>query len=186
MQTGSRIVAYVVLLLATLGASYYYMVKPMAEHNADLRSQTQKKLEKLSTLRTAAAGVQDLPAEIDKLRKAIAFFEGKLPEEKEMDKVLREVWQIAERNGLSTKSVRSLKAVPNNDYNEQPIRMVMAGPFGGYYNFLKDVEALPRITRISEMSLNKDPKSEGQVTAELTLTIFFDSSARQKQVAEAP
>ena len=86
--------------------------------------------------------MQDLPSEIEKLRKAISFFEGKLPEEKEMDKVLREVWQIAEKNGLTTKSVRSLKPVAGNDYSEQPIRMVITGGFGGYYNFLRDVEGL--------------------------------------------
>jgi len=42
--------------------------------------------------------------------------------------VLREVWQIAEKNGLTTKSVRTLKPVLGNDYSEQPMRMVITGP----------------------------------------------------------
>lgn len=185
MQFGPRVVLCLVMLLGLLAAAYHYTFEPMSERIADIKQETQVKREKLATLRTAAAGVQDLPTEIEKLRKAISFFEGKLPEEKEMDKVLREVWQIAEKNGLTTRSVRSMKPVLGADYSEQPIRMVIAGPFGGYYNFLKGVEALPRITRISEMSVNKDTKTEGQVAAELVLTIFFDSAAKPRQVAEA-
>jgi type IV pilus assembly protein PilO len=183
MQFGPRTFICIVLLLGLLAASYTFLFKPTAEEIHRLADEKHAKEEKLATLRNAAAGVKDLPAEIDKLRKAITFFESKLPEEKEMDKVLREVWQIAEKNGLTTKSVRTLKPVLGNDYSEQPMRMVITGPFGGYYNFLKDVEALPRITRISEMSLSKDPKTEGQIGAEFTLTIFFDS--KNKQMAEA-
>ncbi len=79
-----------------------------------------------------------------------------------------------------------MKAIPSVSYSEQPIRMVISGPFGGFYNFLRSVEGLPRITRISEMTLEKDPKVEGQMTADFVLTIYFDRANQNKTVAAVP
>ncbi len=185
MQSGSRIFICFVLLLGLLFASYYCMFQPMSQEIVRIKQDTQDKQEKLVSLRTVVEKKRDLPAEIDKLRKAITLFENRLPEEKEMDKVFREVSQIAEKNGLVTKSVRTLKTVLNTDYNEQPMRMTITGTWNGFYTFLRTVEGLDRLTQISEMSLNKDLKADGALTAEFTLTIFFDNSNR-KQIAEAP
>jgi len=186
MQFGPRTLIFVVLLMALPIAAYVWILKPRDAKVAEARQQIRDKQEKLTALKEAGVSINELPAEIEKLRKAIAFFESKLPEEKEMDKVLREVWQIAEKNGLSTKSVRSAKAIPSAEYSEQPIRMVIVGPFGGFYNFLRSVEELPRITRISDMTLEKDQKNEGQMTADFVLTIYFDRGSHDKAVAALP
>ena len=53
---------------------------------------------------------RDMAAEVDKLRRSRDLhFEGKLPEEKEMDKVFTEVSELAQKNNLNTESVRILK-----------------------------------------------------------------------------
>lgn len=183
MKSSPLVPIVLVLLLALPAASWWFIFKPMDKNLADLEIANRAKAEKIASLDRATAEVKDLPAEIEKLRKAIRFFEDKLPEEKEMDKVLREVWQLAEKNGLHTKSVRSLKAIPSSDYSEQPIRMVITGPFGGFYDFLKAVEGLPRITRIGEMLIDKDMKNEGQMTADFVLSIYFDRSEQRMNVA---
>jgi len=96
-----------------------------------------------------------------------------------MDKILTEVSQTAEKNGLTVKSVRTLKPVLGDRYSEQPIRMEISGPFKpGFYQFLATVEGMQRITRINQLSLQKDPKAEGQATADFVLTVFFDSGQK--------
>jgi type IV pilus assembly protein PilO len=177
MQFGPRTVLFVLLLMALPIAAYFLAFKPQQIKLAEVRADTASKREKLAALDHANAEVKNLPEEIEKLRKAVAFFESKLPEEREMDKVLKEIWVIAERNGLNVKSVRSLKPVPGDDYSEQPIRMVIVGTFKpGFYQFLRSVEELPRITRMPEFTMAKDEKNEGQMTADLILTIFFEHS----------
>ena len=73
-------------------------------------------------------GPYKLQEEIGEYNKAIDFFQSKLPPEKEMDKVLREVWQLAQANDLVTKGIRTLKrsgtltlADSSGPYAEQPI-----------------------------------------------------------------
>jgi type IV pilus assembly protein PilO len=179
MQFGPRTLFSIVLLLAMPIAAYMFMFKPLNEQKMHVIEDTQQKQEQLNGLTTALARTRDLPGDIEKLRKAIAFLEAKLPQEKEMDGVLREVWQIAEKNGLNTKSVRSLKPVQSASYCEQPIKMVIVGPFApGFFNFLRDVEQLPRLTRINEMHLLADDKNSGVISAEVVLTIYFEAGQK--------
>ena len=63
----------------------------------------------LTDLQQATAGIDDLNRKIDELQKAIKFFESKLPQEKEIDKILKEVWQMAEANSLQTKTIKTLQ-----------------------------------------------------------------------------
>jgi len=185
MQIGPRTLIFIMLLLAMPIAAYMLMFKPLDERLSSAREEIRQKNEKLASLNTAMAGQKNLAEEIEKLKKALEFLQGKLPEEKEMDKVLKEVWQIAEKNGLNTKSVRSLKATYGASYSEQPIRMVIVGAFSpGFFNFLKEVEALPRLTRIAEMKIDKDEKTSGMVTADLVLTVYFERQSQKVAVAQ--
>lgn len=91
-----------------------------------------------------------------------------------MDKILREVWQLAEANQLQTKTVKPSKSERGPSYSEQPIEMSLSGDFTGFYSFLLQLEKLPRITRLGKMNLQKISDHDGHMTAQLTLSIFFE------------
>jgi hypothetical protein len=55
--------------------------------------------------------------------------------------------------------------------------MNLAGDFKGFYAFLLQLEKLPRITRVSQMKLEKIDDREGEMTAQMTLSIFFEPEA---------
>jgi Tfp pilus assembly protein PilO len=117
------------------------------------------------------------------LKQAILFFESKLPQEKEIDKILKEVWQLAEQNALQAKTIKTLKTERAANYSEQPIEMVLAGDFNGFYSFLLQLEKLPRITRITNMNLSKITEKEGTMQARLTLSIFFEPDTGGSRMA---
>jgi Tfp pilus assembly protein PilO len=94
-----------------------------------------------------------------------------------VDKILKEVWQMAEANSLQTKTVKTLKSERGPNYSEQPIQMNLAGDFNGFYAFLLQLEKLPRITRVSQMKLEKIDERDGEMTAQMTLSIFFEPDA---------
>lgn len=176
MQLGPKTLLFLMLLVGLIVGSYFMLFKTLNQKERQLVEETRAKREMLEKVERSTASGQNLSQEIEKLRKAIAFFESKLPEEKEMDKVLREVWQQAEKNGLTVKSVRNLAVVSSQSYSEQPIRMLIVGPFPGFHKFLYSVEQMPRITRIGDMQLEGDDKGQGIITADLVLTIYFERS----------
>jgi Tfp pilus assembly protein PilO len=185
MQFGPRTLVFVILLLAMPIAAYLLLFKPLNVQKEDAIKETANKEQKLVDLAGAMARTKDLPGEIESLKKAIALLESRLPEEKEMDRVLQEVWEKAKANKLTVKSIRNQKSVQGANYSEQPIKMELAGPFyPNFYKFLSDVEALPRLTKISEMKVEGDEKKIGEVKAELTMTIYFEANGEKMAVAQ--
>lgn len=182
MKLGLREAIFTLLLMAIPLGAWWFVFRPGNARNAQMMAQIQSRQAKLQALNNATGTIGDLKIEIASLDKAVTFFRSKLPNEKEIDKVLQEVWKLAEQNNLTTKSIRTLKgrdetAVtdPKGPYAEQPISMQLEGPFNGYYGFLLALETQPRIMRIQEMTLEKLPNGEqGTVKADCTVSIFFE------------
>ena len=174
MKLGFRELLFVCVIVGLLACTYQFIFKPSAARRAELSTEIERKETALANLRQATAGVDDLNKMISDLEQAIKFFDSKLPQEREVDKVLKEVWQLAEANTLQTKTIKTMKAEPNASYNELPIQLSLSGNFYGYYAFLQQLEKLPRITRVTTMNLTKINDRDGDMQAQMTLSIFFE------------
>lgn len=185
MRFGTREMLFLVLLLAMPVAAYFFVFQPRNTQIAEARQEIAQKQEKLRQLEEHTRDMEDLGAQIDRLEQAIALFEQKLPAQQEVEVILKEVWELAARHGLTPKSVRTDKIVAAAQYAELPIELVIIGDFDGFYSFLLDMEKLQRITRMPQMKLQKLKDAEGAVQANLVLSIFFEGANRQ-QAATAP
>jgi type IV pilus assembly protein PilO len=92
---------------------------------------------------------------------------------------------MAEANSLATKTVRTLKSERFAGYSEQPIQMSLSGNFNGFYLFLQQLEKLPRITRVTNMTLTKINDRDGEMQASMTLSIYFEPDGGGPAVAGA-
>jgi len=180
MKFGFKELLLIVLLMAIPVGGYYWVFEPAQENMARQKKELEQKTNKLASLHKALDGIKDLDAEVEKLAKAVSFFEGKLPARHEIHKILEQVTKIADHHRLETRLFKTLKPKPFAQYSEQPIQMEVYGDFDSYYQFLLDVEKLPRITKIKDMKLEKDVKAEGAMNAGFTLSIFFDHKNRKK------
>lgn len=174
MKFGIRELILVSAMVGLLICSYFLVFAKSNTKRETLKKEISDKKTALANLQRATAGIDDLGKKIEELQQAISFFEKKLPQEKEVDKILKEVWQMAEANSLQTKTVKTLKSERGPNYSEQPIQMNLSGDFNGYYAFLLQLEKLPRITRVSQMKLEKIDERDGEMTAQMTLSIFFE------------
>lgn len=174
MKFTIREYVYVAVLLALLGSSYWFIFHKANQRREDLRTDIEAKKKALGELKRSTIGIDDLGRKIEDLHKAITFFESKLPQEREVDKILKEVWQMAEANSLQARTIRTLRSERGSHYSEQPIQMTLSGNFNGFYAFLLELEKLPRLTRITQLNLQKNNDRDGEMTAQLTLSIFFE------------
>lgn len=173
MKLGIRELVFFMLMLGLLVAAWFILDKK-ARKRADLLAEVESMQQSLTNLRASMAGIDDQDRKISELQQAISFFESKLPQEKEVDKILKEVWQMAEANSLATRTIKTLKSERAANYSEQPIQLNLSGDFNGFYAFLLQLEKLPRITRVSQMKLEKINDRDGEMQAQLTLSIFFE------------
>ncbi len=187
MKFGTREAIFFVLLIAIPIGAWMLLFQPRSDRVAADLQQIEAKRAKLQALNRATATISDLKAEIGELDQAIAFFRSKLPQEKEIDQILKEVWKLAEQNQLATKSIRTTHRVgggaaeQTGPYAEQPIDLELEGDFYGLYSFLLALENKPRITRLQQMELDKAANApEGQMRAKITLSVFFERDGRKE------
>ena len=182
MRPGAREIAFALVLMAVPVGAWYFVFRPQNARDTELRAQIDAQQEKLRSVNRATAVIGDLQKEIGSLAAAIELFQSKLPSDKEIDKVLQELWKIAEINQLTTKSVRPLPRSADNlltsggQHCEQPISMQIEGDFGGLYGFLQALESQPRIVRIRTLLLSRAPKLDGGIQASLVMSVFFERS----------
>jgi len=186
MRLGVREIAFIALLIVIPVGAWWFAFRPNNACNAAMMEQIQTRQAKLQALNQATGTIGDLKVEIGALDDAIKFFRSKLPTRKEIDKVLKEVWELADANQLKTKSIRTLSPDDNalfvdsaGPFAEQPISMRFEGSFEGFYRFLLALEAQARIIRIHKMKLEKLPEDkDGQVRAACTISVFFENSPK--------
>ena len=174
MKFGIREIAFVIVMFGLLAAIYFLVWDKAQTKIAGMERKTEEKLKALGDLERATSGVSDVDKKVSELEEAIKFFEKKLPQEREMDLILKEVWQMAEQNKLATKTIRTMKSQRGSAYSEQPIEMNLNGDFAGFYEFMLQLERLPRLTRVQNMILDKMNGQEGSMEAKVTLSIFFE------------
>jgi type IV pilus assembly protein PilO len=180
MRFGLKELIFVQLMAGLVASSYIFVFKPAAEKRYSRETDIATRQKALQDLKTATTGVADLEKKITDLQSAISFFESKLPQEKEIDKILQELWQMAEANALQTKTIKTLKSERFGGYSEQPIQMSLSGDFHGFYSFLLQLEKLSRITRVTQLKLDKITTKEGEMQAQMTLSIFFESDGASR------
>lgn len=177
MTSSMRHLIFFVLIVGMAYVSWAYMIKPANEYLTQQRAKMEVQRSKLNELENATVAAEDLSAQLKKIEEAIQVFESKLPPSSEIHTVLQNVTLIAQRHGLTPKTIRTLKHEENRGYIEQPLEMELDGNFNSYYAFLLELEKLDRITKIRELTLKKKSDHEGQTEAKFVMSIFFQGAA---------
>ena len=175
MNAASRKLILFILTTGLAYVAYTYMIKPANLHLSEQKAKVEAKLAKLQELEKATAAAEDLTKQLQRVEEAIKIFESKLPPTSQIHTVLENVTVIAQKHGLSPKTIRTLKSQINRGYVEQPLKMELDGNFNSYYSFLLELEKLDRITQIKELRLKKQSQHEGQTEATFVVSIFFQN-----------
>jgi Tfp pilus assembly protein PilO len=187
MRFGLREIVFILfLMLIPLGA-WWLVFRPQNAASDEMRKQIAIRQAKLQQLNKATATIGDLKAEIASLKEALDYFQSKLPNEKEIHRILQDVCKLAESNNLLAKSIQTINTVqeslvsPGGNEAEQPISVVLAGDYRGFYSFLLALENQSRIMRIRKMLVQTEPTSPvGSVKAEFEMSIFFEKNSEEK------
>ncbi len=174
MRFGVREILFLVILFGIPLAAYQYVFKPRNAEIRQARTEIEGKLSRLEQLSLTTARINDLDIAIERGREAIDVVEAKLPSAQNVDEVLRQAWKIARRYDLSIQNVEPEKRVPASKYMELPIKVELFGNFDGFYEFLRDLEQLPRLTRIKDLHMKRSDDGNGLMEADFKLSIFYE------------
>jgi len=174
---GIRELIFVGVLLAMPISSYWFVFKPRNEQISQARKEIEHKELLLEKLREATSQSEGLARENAEIMREIELVQSRLPSDKEVDVILRQVAELATQNNLKLDRVRAGRAITATSYMEQPLEMLITGNFDDYYNFMLELEQLKRITRLPQMKLKAAREQNGQMQAEFTLSIYFEPTS---------
>jgi type IV pilus assembly protein PilO len=180
MKLGLREIIFFKLMLGLLLASYFFGIKRMEAKRQGFEQEIAAKQARLTELARASRDIDDVVGKLASLEEGIHFFEKKLPEEQAVDSILNSVTQLVEKHQLKCRTFKpSPKTQAGTNFREKQIEMTLSGDFFGFYAFLRELERVPRIIKLTDMKLTKIDESDeqtkaGQMQAVMKLSVFFD------------
>lgn len=173
MRLGFRELVLILILLAVPLSSYWLVFRPVNAEIEQAKAEVELKREHLAKLRDETARNADLEKENKAIAASIEAFEAKLPSKKDLDAIVRQVSELATAEGLAPPSVKSAKPVKAAMYMEQPLEISTQGNFRAFHQFLRKLEALPRITKVPDLKLKRATDKNGDMLATFTLSIYY-------------
>jgi len=174
-----------ILTAALLGvpvASFFMVFRPQSREISRATREIQVRKEKLGQLQAVTAQAPDLVRATEEIKLSISQIEARMPSSKELDNVLRDVATIATKCGLRIPKFNRVEQVLTaGSAQEQQLDVEIAGEFTGFYDFLLEIEKLPRITRLTDMKLERvadvDKSKDGSLRAHFKLSIYYQQAA---------
>ncbi|MCP4759590.1 MAG: type 4a pilus biogenesis protein PilO [Planctomycetes bacterium] len=194
MNSHLRQIAFFVALLGIPLTAWYVVFRPQNADIAEAMQNITQRQRQLDTVAKLAERIPSLEQALQQGEQLVEQVEAQLPRRRDVEGVLENIWQIADRNGLLVRSVKTRPAVPSAVYMELPLEVSMDGPFEGFYRFLLELETLPRVTRLSEISIQeaglkvRGPSNKlppGSVATQFVLSIYFADSVPEVASAGA-
>lgn len=178
MFMSPRQLVFTAVLIGVPVASFLLVFRPQNHDIKKIKQNTDLKQQALEKLRATTALKADLEREIVEIRRTIVTVEKNLPTSKELDTVLRDVAQIASKVGLRIPKFSRVAEVQDaGTAREQQLDVEVAGDFDGFYNFLLQIEKLPRITRLTDLKLERivdaAESKDGLARASFKLSIYY-------------
>ena len=194
MKFGLRETIFIVLLMLIPLGAWWFVFRPQNAENSKMRAEIEVRQAKLRELNEAMSTIGNLKTQIEELQGAIDFFQSKLPNEKEIDKIVQDIWRLAEENKLHTESIKSLQRSDKMSFlpadstqGEQLIAVSLSGDFTGLYSFLLALENRARIMRIRKMNIEgEDDGQTGIVDANFEISIFFEQDSEVRRWPTKP
>jgi type IV pilus assembly protein PilO len=170
------------LLIGLLGvgmaAAYaYLLMMPLWEEKGRHEVTLQKLQADLQQKQLIAANRPKLEAEIKGLEKQLEAALVRLPEEKEIPKLLTQVNTLGLQNGLEFLLFRPGAPAKKGFYAEVPFEMRVEGQYHSLGGFLDRVSKLERIVNVSDIKVTPLPAAQAQrtdrsIVAEMKATTY--------------
>ena len=159
-----------------LGVYLYLLMIPLWEQKGKLEGELQNLQADLAQKRSIAANRVKLEAEIKELEKQLAAALVKLPEEKDIPKLLTQVNTLGQQSGLEFQLFRPGAPARKGFYAEVPIDIRVEGQYHSLGGFLDRVSKLERIVNVADLKiapLSVQQQSTGRtLVADLKATTY--------------
>jgi type IV pilus assembly protein PilO len=168
-----RIVAGILALVILAGLGYFVLISPKIERRGALQQENEKLRAEVRQASADEANLRPFRRQAEALRKRLQVAKERLPSEKEMPRLYRQLTDIASQSGLHLAVFAAKPPVDREDVAEVPIAMTSEGSYHQLGAFFSRMGRLPRIVDLGDFRLVGIDRPTGTVRAELSLETFI-------------
>ncbi|HEX7548471.1 MAG TPA: type 4a pilus biogenesis protein PilO [Candidatus Methylomirabilis sp.] len=152
----------------------YFLMMPLWEEKGKFEDKLLKVQSDLQQKQLIAANRPKLEAEIKALEKQLDEALVRLPEEKDIPRLLTQINSLGQQNGLEFLLFRPGAPVKKGFYAEVPIDIRVEGQFHSVGGFLDRVSKLERIVTVSDIRITplSGQRTDRSIAADLKATTY--------------
>jgi type IV pilus assembly protein PilO len=184
-----RKIAAGVVGLVIVAALGYFMVAPKSTELDALRQKNKALQAEVAKARVEEAGLRTFRAQADALRKRLELAKGRLPSEREIPGLYRQVSDLALQAGLAVALFAPKPPEDKGTVTVIPIAVSAEGTYHQLGTFFSRVGRVPRIVNLGDFRLAGVERPTGTLRAELTLATYLfrpEGSAPRPGTAGGP
>jgi type IV pilus assembly protein PilO len=167
-------IAIGVIGLVALGAlSFFLLIQPKWEERDALWNRNESLRAKVVQARADEANLRPFRVQAAALRKRLEAAQERLPLEREVPRLYRQVADLAIQSGLGLALFQPRAPEERAILTELPIAVISESGYHQLGVFFDKVGRLPRIVNLGDFRMSGIERSTGSIRAELTLTTYI-------------
>jgi type IV pilus assembly protein PilO len=180
--TGIKAIFIAVVVIAIVGAGYWFFIKDQLEQLERVEAQEVQLRQTFETKQRRAANLTAYREQLEEMRRTFGTMLRQLPSRTEVPSLLVDISQTALASGLEIELFRPQAEVPRGFYAELPIQMRMRGNYEQMAQFTSGVASLPRIVTMHNLVIRPPQQSRQQTDGDGRLTM--EATARTYRYLE--
>ena len=168
-----KLILGIFLLLIVLFGGYFFVLQPKMIQVDSLRGELAKLEAELSQNRALAANLSRFRAEAAQLRARLQAAQERLPNEKEMPGLYRQLTNLAHQTGLTVVLFQPKEIKQEDVYAEVPITLSAETGYHQLGTFFERMSRLSRLVSMKEMKLQGTEKGPSSIRADVTLATYL-------------
>jgi len=168
-----KLILGVFLLLIILAGGYFLLVQPRMAQLDTARAELAKVEAELSLNRALAANLSRFRTEAAQLRARLQAAQERLPNEKEMPGLYRQLTNLAQQTGLTVVLFQPREMKQEDVYAEVPITLSAETGYHQLGAFFERMSRLPRLVSMKEMKLQGNEKGASSIRADVILATYL-------------
>jgi Tfp pilus assembly protein PilO len=162
------------LIVVVVLAFYALGFRPLSHRLSNLRWQITQRQRDVLAGRNETKVLPDIAGEVKRLQGRLERSNKSIPPQQELSQFIKDITQLSQQANLKKFSYKPGVATRGEQVCELPIPLVFEGDFLNVYAFLRNVEEMPRMTRVRGMQIKAKDRDKGEVVqVQLSMNIYF-------------
>lgn len=162
-----------IIALAVVAAIGYFVISPKTAEREALRQRNETLQAEVTKARADEASLRPFRAQAEALRRRLEVARSRLPSEREIPGLYRQISDLAGQSGLAVALFATKPAEEKDSVAEIPISVTAEGTYHQFGGFFSRMGRIPRIVNLGDFRLAGIERPTGTMRAELTLATYL-------------